>query len=405
MTRRLPCLLALLLSACVEVPPEPRDASTPELDARVGRRDGGPDAGPPADLDGFLEWQLRAGGIAGAAAAIVRQGEVAWVGTYGWADIASGRAVDEHTLFMVASVSKTMVAVRALQLVEAGRLDLDAPLESYVSYPVRHPAHPEQPITSRMLLTHTGGLADDWLRLADASSGEDPTETLSGFGEGYVTPGGAYWSDANWSAAAPGTRKTYSNAAFGLLGDVLERAGGRPLPEQTRSELFERIGMDGAGWLLSEVDRGRLATPYSYGSGEYTPLSPGGFAFYPATSLRVSIRGLARFVAALLRGGELEGARFLEEASVSELLRDQVPAIARGQALAFSERRVAGQLYVGHSGSSTGNSAQLLLSRDGTHGIVLLTNSDAYLRSRFGLDAGDRAMEAILERLHAEAVQ
>lgn len=402
MSRSSSFVWACLLVACVEAPIDVPDAAA-RPDAQVVRRDAGPDAGPPADLDGYVEWQMAAGGIPGAAAAIVKDGAVVWTGTYGLADVESGRPVDDQTLFLVASISKTMVAVRALQLVEAGLLDLDAPLETYLPYAVRHPDYPDVAITTRMLLTHTGGLADNLIELGGASTEDDPTETLAGFAEGYVTPGGAYWGEGNWGAA-PGTSRSYCNAAFGVLGDVLERAGGASFPAQTREHVFEAIDMDGAGWLLSEVDRARLATPYAYaGRGAYTALPPGGYAFYPATSLRVSVTGLSRFLAALARGGEVDGMRLLSEASVTELFRVQFPGISRGQALTFYSRTVNGQSYIGHSGSAAGNSAQMLLSAEGTHGIVLLTNSDAYLRSRLGLEEGDRAMEAILERLDEEA--
>lgn len=402
MVRSLALLSVLSLAACVEVAPPLPDAGA--VDAQVRRRDAGPDAGPPEELDAFIEWQMRAGGIAGAAAAIVDDGAIAWVGTYGYADLESARLVDEHTLFMVASISKTMVATRALQLAEQGLLDLDEPLETYVPYAVRHPAHPAVPITARMLLTHTAGLGDDWLVLGRASSEDDSTETLAGFAEGYVTPDGAHWGEGNWGSAQPGAARSYCNAAFGVLGDVLERVGGSSFRTQTDEHVFGAIDMDGAGWLLADVEVERLAIPYSYQGGtSFGPLPHGGYAFYPATSLRVSITGLARYLAAVSRGGELDGGRVLEEASVVEMLRVQFPSISRGQALAFSDRRVADHLYVGHGGSSSGNSAQMLLSREGTHGIILLTNSDAYLRSRFGLEAGDRAMEAILERLDAEA--
>jgi CubicO group peptidase (beta-lactamase class C family) len=379
------------------------DASTPRADARVTRRDAGPDAGPPDDLDGFIAWQLDAGSIPGAAMAIVKDGALAWVGTYGFADIESGREVDEHTLFMVASVSKTMVAARAMQLVEQGRLDLDAPLETYLPYPVRHPSSPDVAVTARRLLTHTSGLADNWLQLAAATDPEDSAVTLGEFAEGYLTESGAYWDETNWGARPTGEARDYCNAALGVMGHVIERAGGEDLRAQTEEGLFTPLAMDDAGWLLADIDRARLATPYSAGRDAYAPLSPGGYAFYPATSLRVSVVGLGRFVAALLGGGELDGVRVLSSESVAELFRVQFPEVSRTQALSFYERRVGDRAYIGHSGSSAGNSAQLLLSRDGAHGLVLLTNSDAYLRDRLGLSEGDLAIEAILARLDAEA--
>lgn len=366
--------------------------------------DAGTDAGPPADLDGFIEHQMRAGGIPGVAAAIVSDGELAWVGTYGYADIESERLVEPHTLFIMASISKTLAAARAMQLVEAGQLDLDAPVETYLGHPMRHPGYPELPITTRMLLTHTSGLEDAWLRLgAVSTNGSDPTVTLAAFTEGYVTPGGAYYSDANWGAQ-PGTRRSYCNAAFGVVGAVLEAAGDASLREQSEAAIFTVLDMDGAGWFLEDIDLARVATPYAWSGRRFLPQEQSGMAFYPAGSLRVSVTGLARFLLAIDGGGALEGARILTEESVTETLRIQFPDIASYQALTWSRRRVAGHLYIGHSGSTSGGSTQMLLSEEGTHGIILLTNSDAYLRTRFGFEEGDRAMEAILERLDAEAL-
>ncbi|MCZ7677709.1 MAG: beta-lactamase family protein [Sandaracinaceae bacterium] len=387
----------LCLAACDGAPAPMLDASTPEDAAPAV------DAGPPEDLDGYLEWQMRAGGIPGAAMAIVKGTEIAWVGTYGYADLEAMREVDEHTLFIVASISKTMAAVRALQLVEAGMLDLDAPLETYLPYGVRHPAHADVPITTRMLLTHVTGLEDNWPMLGRATTyGTDPTETLAGFAEGYVTPGGAYYAEGSWGSA-PMTRRTYCNAAFGVVGDVIERAGGASFRAQTSAGIFDVLAMDGAGWFLEDVSAEHLATPYGWNGRRFSPLPQNGFAFYPASSLRVSVTGLARFALAIANGGALDGARVLSEESVTELLRAQVPDLDRGQALTFSDRSVNGHLYVGHSGSTFGGSAQMLLSREGDHGILLLTNGDAYVRAELGLEDGAIAMEAILRRLDEEA--
>ncbi len=234
------------------------------------------------------------------------------------------------------------------------------------------------------------------------TSDRDPDVSLADFAQGYLTPGGAYDEGHNWGAA-PGTRYSYCNAGFGVVGAVLEAAGGQDFRDQTRLGIFEPLAMDGAGWFLADVDASRLATPYAYGR-RFMALPQNGFAFYPASSLRVSIDGLARFLIAIGQGGVLDGARILSQASVDEILRHQIPGIDARQALTFRDRYVNGHLYVGHSGETFGGSTQMLLSREGTHGILLLTNSDAYVRSTFGQNAGSDAMEAILSRLDEEAL-
>lgn len=396
--RRASILLSLaLLVGCDDVAGE-NDGGTHAV------HDAGTDAGPPEDLDGFIEHHLAAGGIPGAAAAIVDDGAIAWLGTYGYADIESMRPVDEHTLFIVASISKTITAALAMQLVEAGSLDLDEPVETYLGHPVRHPMHPDVPITTRMLLTHTSGLADSWLALGEVSStGEDPTISLAEFAEGYATPGGAYYDDRNWDAQ-PGTRRSYCNAGFGVVGAVLEAAGGGSFRDQTRAGIFDVLDMDGAGWFIADIDLERAATPYAGATPRSSPLGHAGMAFYPAASLRVSITGLSRFLLAMAGGGALDGARILSEESVAETFRLQFPSLSSTQALTWYRRHVNGNAYIGHSGATLGGAAQMLLSTDGTHGIILLTNSDAYIRSMLGQTAGEDAIAAIVERLDAEAL-
>lgn len=384
----------LLVLACVacDAPAADPDAGPAPVDANV----------PPEELDAYLEWEMRQGGIPGAAMAIVRGTEIAWIGTYGYADIDAMVAVDESTLFAVASISKTITVVRAMQLVEEGALDLDAPIETYVPYAVRHPGFPDDPITLRLLFTHTSGLADNWLQLAESTTDGDPTETFTEFAEGYVLEGGEHYSPGNWGAE-PGTDRDYCNAGFGIVGDAIERAGGASFRDQTRDHVLAPLGMDGAGWWLADLDPAHLAIPYGWNGRFYRPVMHTGMSFYPAGSLRVSIVGLARFLLAIGNGGALEGARVLEQASTDEMLRIQLPDVARYQALSWIERRVNDHLYIGHSGETAGGSSIMLWSREGTHGILLLTNSDAYLRSTFGMNEGQASMDAILARLDREA--
>lgn len=401
--RRWPLVLLALALACEGPTPAPDASTATHADAAPGDAGLPPEALPPEDLEGFIAWHAERGGLPGVATAIVRPDEIAFVGTHGFADLEAGREVDERTLFIMASVSKTFAAVRAMQLVEAGALDLDAPVDAVLPYALRHPEHPDAPISTRMLLNHVSGLEDAFATLAEVTTaGSDPEVPMAAFAEGYTAEGGDWYAPGNWGAA-PGTRHSYCNAGYAVVGHVVEVAGDASFRAQTEAAIFEPLALDGAGWFLADVDEARLATPYSYNGRRHAPLPQNGFSYYPASSLRISITGLARYAQMLLRGGELDGVRVLREESVDELLRLQVPELDRGQALSFSERGVGGQRYVGHSGSTFGGSTQLLLDRERAHAILLITNSDAYVRSRFGLTEGRDAMEAILRRLDEEA--
>ncbi|NOY94551.1 MAG: beta-lactamase family protein [Deltaproteobacteria bacterium] len=378
----------------------PLDAA-PSPDARRPR-----DAGPPPEgLDDFIRFEMAQGGIPGLAVAILASGDVAWQGLYGFADVEREMPVTERTLFGVGSVSKTLTLVSLLRLVESGQLDLDAPVDDLLPFAVRHPDYPAEPLSARMLVTHTSGMADNWLVLGGVTvEGRDNFLSLADFARGYVTPGGDYWSDTNFRAQ-PGTAWEYSNAAWAVVGALVEQAGGVPLRAATREQIFVPLGMDDSGFFLADVDASLLAVPYTYNRGRrrFDPLMQPGYGHWPATGLRTSVADLSRFALMLLGLGSYGGARVLDAATVEDAFALQVPSLSRRQALGFRYRTLTGRRYVGHSGATIGGSAQLLLLPAEGKGILLMTNGDSYVRSRFGFSQGADALERILERLDAES--
>lgn len=370
--------------------------------------DGGvamPDVGPPPDdVDGYVAWQMQAGGVPGLAAAILIDGEVAWTGTYGHADIEADRVVTEDTIFSVASVSKTIAAVPLLRLVEDGLVGLDDEASEHLGFALAHPEHPVTPITVRMLMTHTSGLADNWPVLGRVTNAGDPLVGLEEFAAGYVVPGGDYYDAVNF-AAEPGTDWQYCNAAFGVLGHLVENVSGASLRERSQSDVFGPLAMDSTGWFLADVDSARLATPYTYNQARdaHLPLEQTGFGHYPAGGLRTSLNDLTRFLRAFMNGGELDGVRVLEAGTVATLFELQAPELSRRQGLVWRYDTVGGRRYVGHSGATIGGSAQMLFRPEDNVGVILMTNGDSYIRARLGFDEGSAALEAILVRLGAES--
>lgn len=367
------------------------DAGAPQVDASP--YDAGP---PPEDLAGFVDWHMRAGGIRGLAAAITTPDGTALTLLRG--EAREGVPVGEHTLFVLASISKTFTGTMVMQLVEDGLLDLDAPVDDYLPYSVRHPAHPGVAVTTRMLLTHTTGLRDDFALLGMVSTaGMDPTVTLADFSRDYVADA-AHWS------AAPGTAYEYCNAGYGILGHLVEAISGEDFRARSEARLLAPLDLDGAGWFLEDVELERIATPYAWAmrTDRYSPLEHGGYAFYPASSLRASVAGMARYARAVARGYELDGARVLSMELSDEMRRVPFPDVRRDQALAWSHDTINDHRFIHHSGATNGGSTQLYVGEDGVS-IVVLTNSDAYIRSRLGMPEGADALRAILQRLDREA--
>lgn len=353
-----------------------------------------PDAGPPEDLEGAIAYWAEAGSLAGVAA-LAADDDTRVVVTIGMATDTT--AVDEHTLFNVASLSKTFTCALILSLVEEGLLDLDAPLSEILpELPIVHPAFPDAPITTRMLLSHTSGLVDDFLVLGEYTNTgmDDPTIGFEAFTRAYVE------DPAHWGAE-PGTRRSYCNAGYGVLGLVIERASGQSVRDLTQARLGP-VGLDGAGWFFADIDTSRLATPYAKSGRGYAALPHHGFAFYTASSMMISVTGVERWLRLHLDDGTIDGVRILEASSVEETRRIQFPDAARSQGLTWSEEITGGERFWGHSGASYGTSAQMRYRPESRRLLVVLSNSDAYIRNRAGLTEGADAIDAILERLDHE---
>ncbi len=251
----------------------------------------------------------------------------------GLADPSSGRSVTPDDPVRIASVSKLVVAVGVMKLVEQGRLDLDRDISAYFGWTLRNPTFPDRPITLRMLLSHTSSLRD----------GDDA----------YVIPLGgslkqALADPAVWDAAHPPGEGyfAYANFNFPVIASILERVTGERFDRWMRREVLEPMRLDACfNWPScsdAAVARAVVLTqdgkpvrddlkgkppncpvvPAADGSCDLSTWRPGetGALFSPQGGLRISARGLARIGRMLLNGGTLDGVRILSPQSVETML-------------------------------------------------------------------------------------
>jgi CubicO group peptidase (beta-lactamase class C family) len=207
-----------------------------------------PDPADPAliaRLDAFLEHEMRDADIPGLAVAVVAHGEVVHARGFGTAD-GAGRPVTADTPFQLASLTKAFTAVAIMQLVEEGRVDLDAPARRYL--PSFSPGTPQQAgmvdaITVRRLLQHVSGLP----RRID-----DPTSTAEGDGVDAIARRVAGLAGVPL-IAAPGERYEYGNVNYEVLGQVVEAVTGRPFDEVVEQRIYEPLGMTHSHVLAEEA--------------------------------------------------------------------------------------------------------------------------------------------------------
>ncbi|MGW0484164.1 serine hydrolase domain-containing protein [Nonomuraea sp. NPDC003214] len=182
--------------------------------------------------DTFVTRQLAEHRIPGAAVTVVAGGRQVFAQGYGVAEVETRRPVDAaETVFAPASVAKLITATAVMQLVERGRIDLDADVNEYLTDFKIEDAYPGKPVTTAHLLTHSAGFAggDFGTGAATAQDVHRLGEHLAGHQPRRIRP--------------PGTRAVYSNYGMGLAGHLVELRSGMPFHEYVQRNIFAPLGM------------------------------------------------------------------------------------------------------------------------------------------------------------------
>ncbi len=395
--------------------PDPASLTERLLSSRVRRRDvliGGAvgaaivlappiraGATMPAGLGRAIRELMAAGRLPGLSAAVVRGGEVVWSHAWGMANIEAGRRATTDTLFMLASVSKTVVATAVLQAIEDDLFGLGTHVNDVLPFPVRNRVHPDEPITVRQLLTHTSSIRDNWTLLTASYVGGDAEMELRTFLRRYLAPGGADLAPSNYYSFGPGRSYRYANVGVSLAAFLVEAAAGIGFDTWCERRIFAPLGMDRAGWHLAGLPRREIAMPYTWSGNRnaYVPTGQYGYPDYPDGALRTTAPQLARHLGMVMGGGSWRGHRLLSGATVRELRRDQVPDLEPGQGLIWFGLPREGRSLFGHDGGDTGVATVCFFDPEDDVGVVALANG-GWRPSR-----GDYPLYEIMDRLFAAA--
>ncbi len=337
-----------------------------------------PQRGGTRDINTFITDRMAAKHIAGLQAAIVIEGRVAWSGAYGLADPTLSIPVDHDTLFMLASISKTVTGATLMLLVDQGLVDLDDVINDHLPFTVTHPFHPTTDMTVRMLLTHTASIRDNW-GVMHYYPGDSPYP-LGDYLEDYLTPGGAiYNANKNFYGWQPGNGWNYCNNALALAGYLVEAVTGRAFDDFSAQNLLTPLGMDNTAWLLADLDPADIAMPCYWTGSTWGAYGHYGYSDYPSGQLRTSANQLAHFLIMVMQGGQFEGQTILEPASVQEFTTIQFPGVNGSQGLVFYRSTIGGRSVWGHNGGDQGVSTEMHFDPATEIGVIVLTNGEASL--------------------------
>jgi CubicO group peptidase (beta-lactamase class C family) len=333
-------------------------------------------------------------GAPGLAAGIVHSDELVWSSGFGVADLETGRVPDDGTIARVASITKTFTATAVLQLRDEGKLGLDDPLSTHIPEfaKVRETGGRAQDVTLRRLLTHYSGLSAETSLLswgAEEFPGRDAVIAALPQTE-VVIP-----ADSQWK---------YSNLAFGLLGEVVERLSGVPYAEYMRANVLDPLHFDSTAFERDDLPADQLYTGYDavipsdpsrqqFRIADYRHLN----AVTSAGQLQSSVADLARWISFQFRedGGERAGSQVVSGRTLSEMHRPQYAAAdwSSGQCLPWMVERAGDRVYHGHGGGIHGFGSQITYNIPSRTGVILLANAWP-VAGVYGL--GREAMEVLL---------
>ena len=305
-----------------------------------------------AFVDGVVKPSMKENHSPSGVVMVMKDGQVIFAKGYGYIDVEQRLPVDPVTsLFRPGSISKLFTWVSVMQLVEQGKLDLDADVNQYLQTFKIEDTFPGQPITLRHIMTHTPGFEDGGLGylITDDESRIMPlAESLAKYQPDRINP--------------PGTHTSYSNYATALAGLIVSNVSGMPFNEYLQKNIFAVLGMEYSSFdePLPERLAANMAKAYKYNAGtdsyeemNYEIISN----FGPAGAMAVSARDMSLFARALLNGGAHEGHRILQAETLQQMLDEGFvhDDRVRGMGLGFIERRFGPDGFdnFGHDGGTT----------------------------------------------------
>lgn len=339
-----------------------------------------------AQLEPLIMETMETEHIPGLAACIVKDGEIIWTGAYGHANIEHDREVADTTVFVLASVSKTVTGTALMQLWEDGSFELDDSINGYLPFEVVNPHFPDSAITFRMLMTHTSGLKDNWAILDSlANWNGDPLVPLDEFLMNYFLPDGEYYDEnENFNLWPPGSDSDYSVTATALAGYVVEAISEIPFDQHCEEHVFAPLEMNETSWFYADLDTSNIAMPYHWDGSTYVPYGLWSYVHYPGGMLKTSSLQLARFLTAFMQGGQLGEVTIVDSSTVELMTTVEVenlfpnidfPNIDCG--LFWLKLNLYGRTIWGHYGSIFGVRTVMFFCPDENSGAIVLTNGES----------------------------
>lgn len=303
---------------------------------------------------------------------LIENGEVGWEYFYG-----KGEEITATTVFQVASVSKWVTAWGVMKLVQEAKLDLDRPVDEYLTrWHLPKTEFDNNKVTIRRLLSHTAGLTDGL-----GYEGFGPNEEVQSLEESLTKASDGPYSDGEAKVGyEPGSDHQYSGASYTLLQLIIEEVTGQSFQVYMTENVFEPLGMTNSTFVLSDRPDLKLAKLYKNDGKTVSP--PYRFTALAAASLYTCTADLTKFMQANIGENGILTPATLAQMTTAEAFRNRIGVYALGPHL-YSQNATDTKV-IGHDGSSwkpaINTAARVdLMSKNGI--IILEMGNDGFASS------------------------
>lgn len=344
---------------------------------------------------------------------VVVSGSNAYGFTTGFRSLEDNKPVEHDTIFRIASISKTVVAMAIMKLYEEGKLDLESDLGDIFGFEIRNPKYPRVPITVKMLMTHTSSITDGY---DDENPAFDDVERgYNGvLGRGYyvelsdllANKVSKYYTDVTYSLEKPGDKFIYSNFGTGILACVVEKVSGDFFIKYVKENILTHYDIDASFKAANLLKKDKVSdtfyllrdgdeyltrrTGQSFVAHYYDPFPLGNNFRGPAGGLFISMQDLAKIMMSFMNDGIYNGKQILKKETLDLMLQthsvhEDNAWKATGLQFRFLDD-INGVVLKGHTGSAYGVSSFMFFSKEAKVGICFIANGGKYRPALPGLN-------------------
>lgn len=341
--------------------------------------------------------------VVGASIIITKDNNILGQYNYGHSSLENQIKVEDDTIFRIASISKIIVAMAVMKLVEEEKLSLEDDISNILGFKIRNPKYPNIPISVKMLMLHTSSINDgpeDGIQKGyNGVNGYSYFVALKDLLENKESK---YYVEDTFANYAPGEKFEYSNFGTGILACIVEAASGILFSEYVNKYILSPLKVDGS-FRANEVNNKQLISSTYYYKDNNFVLARTGKSFVdaaypyhplkenfrgPAGGLFISMKNLQKIMTVFLNDGKYKDTRILNKETVDLMLQmhylgPNLEYNSKGLQLKIIDKNI---ILKGHTGSAYGVSSYMFFSKEENFGVCFIANGGNYQKEIPGLN-------------------